>query len=91
MSEDERFVSRVVCAIQRVCSTRCYVIGSACGRTYDQLLFLDSYPHFSDRVKVLFDQLALELGRKPAAEKMLEACRSISNPTYNGVLEEMEK
>ena len=91
MSEDEHFVSRVVCAIQHVSSTRWYVIGSACGRTPDQLVSVSSYPHDCDKVKVLFDQLAQELGRKPAAEKMLEACRSITNPTYNGVLEEMKK
>ena len=93
MSEDECavYVSRVVRAVQHVSSTRWYAIGSACGKTFDQLQQLKFLPDDSDKVQALFDQLAQQMGRKRAADKLLEACNLMANPTYAAVLEEMEK
>ena len=92
MSEDEcsEYVSRVVRAVQHVSSSRWYAIGSACGKTPDQLQQLRSFPDDSDKVQSLFDQLAQQMGRKGAADKLLEACNAIANPTYAAVLEEMK-
>ena len=93
VSEDECsvYVSRVVRAVQHVCSSRWYGIGSACGKTFDQLQRLKSFPDDSDKVQALFDQLVQQMGRKGAADKLLEACNSMVNPTYAAVREEMEK
>ncbi|XP_062520312.1 serine/threonine-protein phosphatase 6 regulatory ankyrin repeat subunit B-like isoform X2 [Corticium candelabrum] len=93
VSEDECavYVSRVVRAVQHVSSTRWYAIGSACGKTFDQLQQLKFLPDDSDKVQALFDQLAQQMGRKRAADKLLEACNLMANPTYAAVLEEMEK
>ncbi|XP_062512138.1 E3 ubiquitin-protein ligase HACE1-like isoform X2 [Corticium candelabrum] len=93
VSEDECavWVSRVVRAIQNVSSSRWYAIGSACGKTFNQLQQLKSLPDDSDKVQALFDQLAQQMGGKAAADKLLEACNSMANPTYAAVREEMEK
>ena len=91
MNDDECvYVSRVVRAVQHVSSSRWYAIGSACGKTFDQLQQLKFLPDDSDKVQLLYDQLAQQMGRKSAADRLLEACKSMANPTYRAVMEEMD-
>ncbi|XP_062516103.1 ankyrin repeat, PH and SEC7 domain containing protein secG-like [Corticium candelabrum] len=82
---------RVLRAIQEVGSIRWYALGRDCGETRDQLQEFTVLFCNCDKVQALFDVMAQKGGEKQAADKLLDACKTIQNPIFAEVKEAMDK
>ena len=94
LEDDHRrdsYSRRVLQAIQGVGSTRWYPLGRDCGETPDQLNKFTVLVNDYDKVQALFDVLAQKVGEKRAADKLLDACKTIQHPIFAAVKEAMDR
>ncbi|XP_062515567.1 kinase D-interacting substrate of 220 kDa-like [Corticium candelabrum] len=87
----DSYSRRVLRAIQGVGSTRWYPLGRDCGERRDQLDKFTVLVNDCDKVQALFDVMAQKGGEKQAADKLLDACKTIQNPIFAEVKEAMDK
>ncbi|XP_062516081.1 espin-like protein [Corticium candelabrum] len=87
----DSYCHRVLRAIQGVGSTRWYPLGRDCGERRDQLDKFTVLVNDCDKVQALFDVMAQKGGEKQAADKLLDACKTIQNPIFAEVKEAMDK
>lgn len=81
----------VLSVVQQHSSCRWYPLGRTMGLTSDQLhMFGKGLVYDCDKLKAVFDETK-EVGEATAANMLLRACRSIQNPTFGAVEEELQQ
>lgn len=84
--------NRVLIAVQRVASSRCYALGLQLGFSDDQVRRIcDGMLLHADKLLAIYAQLRSRVDEVSAESQLLDACQKITPPIHHAVVEELHK